>query len=184
MVDFPLIDQGDSFAFRVYYHGVPQEAKNPPWDGGFVWRKDEMGRDYVSVACEGDGCGLWWPLKDHISDEPDNGASMTFTVPEDLYCVSNGRLISTSENPENKTKTYTWEVLSPINNYNISVQLGNYVLLQDTVYRDNGSLETMNHYVLDYHKDVASTVFPQARQVIRFSKSIMEIINFGMMAIS
>ena len=26
----------------------------------------------------------------------------------------------------------------------------------------------MNHYVLDYHKDVASTVFPQARQVIRF----------------
>ncbi len=168
LVDFPLIDQGDSFAFRVYYHGVPQEAKNPPWDGGFVWRKDEMGRDYVSVACEGDGCGLWWPLKDHISDEPDNGASMTFTVPEDLYCVSNGRLISTSENPENKTKTYTWEVLSPINNYNISVQLGNYVLLQDTVYRDNGSIETMNHYVLDYHKDVASTVFPQARQVIRF----------------
>ena len=168
LVDFPLIDQGDSFAFRVYYHGIPQEAKNPPWDGGFVWRKDEMGRDYVSVACEGDGCGLWWPLKDHISDEPDNGASMTFTVPEDLYCVSNGRLISTSENPENKTKTYTWEVLSPINNYNISVQLGNYVLLQDTVYRDNGSLETMNHYVLDYHKDVASTVFPQARQVIRF----------------
>ena len=58
LVDFPLIDQGDSFAFRVYYHGVPQEAKNPPWDGGFVWRKDEMGRDYVSVACEGDGCGL------------------------------------------------------------------------------------------------------------------------------
>jgi aminopeptidase N len=168
LVDFPLIDQGDSFAFRVYYHGVPQEAKNPPWDGGFVWRKDEMGRDYVSVACEGDGCGLWWPLKDHISDEPDNGASMTFTVPEDLYCVSNGRLISTSENPENKTKTYTWEVLSPINNYNISVQLGNYVLLQDTVYRDNGNHETMNHYVLDYHKDVASTVFPQARQVIRF----------------
>ena len=168
LVNFPQIDQGNSFAFRVYYHGVPQEAKNPPWDGGFVWRKDEMGRDYISVACEGDGCGLWWPLKDHISDEPDNGASMTFTVPEDLYCVSNGRLISTSENPENKTKTYTWEVLSPINNYNISVQLGNYVLLQDTVYRDNGSLETMNHYVLDYHKDVASTVFPQARQVIRF----------------
>ena len=168
LVNFPQTDQGDSFAFRVYYHGVPQEAKNPPWDGGFVWRKDEMGRDYISVACEGDGCGLWWPLKDHISDEPDNGASMTFTVPEDLYCVSNGRLISTSENPENKTKTYTWEVLSPINNYNISVQLGNYVLLQDTVYRDNGSLETMNHYVLDYHKDVASTVFPQARQVIRF----------------
>ncbi|MEC7871615.1 MAG: M1 family metallopeptidase [Candidatus Neomarinimicrobiota bacterium] len=168
LVDFPQIDQNNLFAFRVYYHGVPQEAKNPPWDGGFVWRKDEMGRDYISVACEGDGCGLWWPLKDHISDEPDNGASMTFTVPEDLYCVSNGRLISTYQNPERNTKTYTWEVLSPINNYNISVQLGNYVLLQDTVYRDNGNLETMNHYVLDYHKDVASTVFPQARQVIRF----------------
>ena len=165
---FPKIEMGEVFKFRVNYEGAPQSAKNPPWDGGFVWRKDEQGRDYISVACEGDGCGLWWPLKDHISDEPDNGATMTFTVPENLYCVSNGRLLETVHDKANNKKSFTWEVKNPINNYNISVQLGYYTLVQDTVHRANGKIETLNHYALDYHKEVASTVFPQARRVIRF----------------
>jgi aminopeptidase N len=173
-IDFPKVSEGEEFTFRVYYEGKPQEAKNPPWDGGFVWEKDEMGRDYVSVACEGDGCGLWWPLKDHISDEPDLGAKMTFTVPEDLMCVSNGRLLDSIPNNNEGKSTYVWEVTNPINNYNISVQLGNYVSLVDTVHRSNGKIETLNHYVLDYHKEVASTVFPQARKVIRFFEK-----NFG-----
>lgn len=172
-INFPKITAGSEFTFRVYYEGSPQVAKNPPWDGGFVWEKDEAGRDYVSVACEGDGCGLWWPLKDHISDEPDKGARMSFTVPKELMCVSNGRLIDASDN-NNGTRTYIWQVVNPINNYNISVQLGNYVSLVDTVHRSNGKIETMNHYVLDYHKEVASTVFPQARKVIRFFEK-----NFG-----
>ena len=173
-IDFPKVSEGEEFTFRVYYEGKPQEAKNPPWDGGFVWEKDEMGRDYVSVVCEGDGCGLWWPLKDHISDEPDLGAKMTFTVPEDLMCVSNGRLLDSISNNNEGKSTYVWEVTNPINNYNISVQLGNYVSLVDTVHRSNGKIETLNHYVLDYHKEVASTVFPQARKVIRFFEK-----NFG-----
>lgn len=172
-VDFPQMEKGEEFTFRVEYEGSPKEAKNPPWDGGFVWEKDEMGRDYVSVACEGDGCGLWWPLKDHISDEPDNGATMTFTVPSNLVCVSNGKLIDKSQNIGTGKNTYTWEVKSPINNYNISVQLGNYVILKDTLHR-NGNIEEMNHYVLDYHNEVASTVFPQARKVLRFFEN-----NFG-----
>ena len=173
-IDFPKVSEGEEFTFRVYYEGKPQEAKNPPWDGGFIWEKDKMGRDYVSVACEGDGCGLWWPLKDHISDEPDLGAKMTFTVPEDLMCVSNGRLLDSIPNNNEGKSTYVWEVTNPINNYNISVQLGNYVSLVDTVHRSNGKIETLNHYVLDYHKEVASTVFPQARKVIRFFEK-----NFG-----
>ncbi|MEA1882536.1 MAG: M1 family metallopeptidase [Candidatus Marinimicrobia bacterium] len=166
-VNFPMVKKGAIFTFRVKYEGAPQSAKNPPWDGGFVWEKDEMGRDYISVACEGDGCGLWWPLKDHISDEPDNGARMTFTVPQDLMCVSNGKLVKTTQDVFTGKESYTWEVTNPINNYNISVQLGHYVLLQDTLQRA-GRVEVMNHFVLDYHKEVASTVFPQARKVIRF----------------
>ena len=172
-IDFPNISAGEEFTFRVNYEGKPQSSKNPPWDGGFVWEKDEAGRDYVSVVCEGDGCGLWWPLKDHISDEPDRGARMTFTVPKDLMCVSNGRLVDSFDN-DNGTSTYIWQVTNPINNYNISVQLGNYVSLIDTVHRSNGTIEQLNHYVLDYHKEVASTVFPQARKVIRFFEK-----NFG-----
>ena len=81
---------------------------------------------------------------------------MTFTVPEELFCVSNGRLLNVTANQKNKTKTYTWAVNNPINNYNISVQLGHYVSIQDTINR-NGGVETLNYYVLDYHEEVAKT---------------------------
>ena len=166
-VEFPKVAQGENITFRVEYEGKPLEAKNPPWDGGFVWEKDKKGRPYVSVACEGDGAGLWWPLKDHIADEPDDGATMTFTVPEELFCVSNGRLLDVTANQKNKTKTYTWTVNNPINNYNISVQLGHYVSIQDTINR-NGGVETLNYYVLDYHEEVATNHFKQSKDIIRF----------------
>ncbi len=166
-VEFPFVEKGDNFTFRIEYEGRPLEAKRPPWDGGFVWEKDKKGRPYVSVACEGDGAGLWWPLKDHISDEPDDGATMTFTVPEELFCVSNGRLLDISSDIKNKKKSYTWSVNNPINNYNISVQLGHYVSVQDTINR-NGGTDTLNHYVLDYHEEVARNHFKQAKKVIRF----------------
>ena len=167
MIEFPIIYQGSEFEFRVEYEGCPQEAKRPPWDGGFVWEKDVKGRPFISVACEGDGAGLWWPLKDHISDEPDRGAKMTFTVPEKLFCVSNGRLktIETSDVPGKKN--YVWEVLNPINNYNISVQLGYYVNIKDTL-RRKGRIETLDYYVLDYHKEVAENHFSQSKKIIRF----------------
>ena len=166
-VEFPRVSQGENITFRVEYEGKPLEAKKPPWDGGFVWEKDKKGRPYVSVACEGDGAGLWWPLKDHIADEPDDGATMTFTVPEELFCVSNGRLLDVMANEKNKTKTYTWSVNNPINNYNISVQLGHYVSIQDTIIRNDG-VETLNYYVLDYHEEVATNHFKQSKDIIRF----------------
>ena len=166
-VEFPRVREGENITFRVEYEGKPLEAKNPPWDGGFVWEKDKKGRPYVSIACEGDGAGLWWPLKDHIADEPEDGATMTFTVPEELFCVSNGRLLDVTANQKNKTKTYTWTVNNPINNYNISVQLGHYVSIQDTINR-NGGVETLNYYVLDYHEEVATNHFKQSKDIIRF----------------
>lgn len=166
-VEFPKINRETMFSFRVHYEGKPRESSNPPWDGGFVWEKDRKGRPFVSVVCEGDGAGLWWPLKDHIMDEPDKGAKMTFTVPSGLFCVSNGQLTSTAEDLENGKKAYIWEVNNPINNYNISVQLGHYVLVQDTLHR-NGKIESLNHYVLDYHQEVAKNHFQQAKNVIRF----------------
>ena len=166
-VEFPRVTEGENITFRVEYEGKPLEAKNPPWDGGFVWEKDKKDRPYISIACEGDGAGLWWPLKDHIADEPDDGATMTFTVPEELFCVSNGRLLDVTANQKNKTKTYTWTVNNPINNYNISVQLGHYVSIQDTINR-NGGVETLNYYVLDYHEEVATNHFKQSKDIIRF----------------
>ena len=152
---------------RVYYEGKPLEAKNPPWDGGFVWEKDKKGRPFISVACEGDGANIWWPLKDHIADEPEEGATMVFTVPSDLFCVSNGRLLEVLNSSDKDKKTFTWTVNNPINNYNISVQIGNYVSIQDTIIRGT-KIDTLTYYVLDYHEEVGRNHFKQSKDIIRF----------------
>ena len=117
-VEFPLIKKGENFTFRVHYEGKPLQAKNPPWDGGFVWEKDKKGRAYVSVACEGDGASLWWPLKDHISDEPDDGMTISVETPDNLIAISNGNLKNTNFIDIDKRIVYVWDVTYPINNYN------------------------------------------------------------------
>ena len=167
IVEFPLIKKGENFTFRVYYEGKPLQAKNPPWDGGFVWEKDKKGRPFISVACEGEGANIWWPLKDHIADEPDEGATMTFTVPKELYCVSNGRLLEVLDSPDETKRIFTWTVNNPINNYNISVQLGHYITIKDTIIRDSG-IDTLTYYVLDYHEEIGKNHFKQSKDIIRF----------------
>ena len=166
-VEFPLIKKGENFTFRVYYEGKPLQAKNPPWDGGFVWEKDKKGRPFISVACEGEGANIWWPLKDHIADEPDEGATMTFTVPKELYCVSNGRLLEVLDSPDETKRIFTWTVNNPINNYNISVQLGHYITIKDTIVRDS-DIDTLTYYVLDYHEEIGKNHFKQSKDIIRF----------------
>ena len=76
----------------IYYHGTPREAVRPPWDGGWIFTKDKLGRPWMTVACQGLGASVWYPCKDHQSDEPDSGASLSITVPDTLVAVGNGRL--------------------------------------------------------------------------------------------
>ena len=165
LVKFPeTIRKNNFFEFTINYGGIPQNADNPPWAGGFTWSKDKDGRDWIAVSCEGEGARIWWPNKDHITAEGDS-VRMSYTVPSSLVAVGNGNLRSV-KTIKDKT-TYEWFVSNPINNYNISVQIGNYVAVQDTFVKDNQT-HFMNHYVLDYNKELASNFFPQSKEVIRF----------------
>ncbi len=94
--------------YGVYYHGKPHIAKNAPWDGGVIWTKDKLGRPWVSVACQGIGASIWYPCKDYQGDKPDDGASISITVPDTLIAVANGRLTETKDNKDS-TKTYKWK---------------------------------------------------------------------------
>ncbi len=165
LVNFPTTIKKDSiFEFTVFYEGIPQSADNPPWAGGFTWSKDKDGRDWIAVSCEGEGARIWWPNKDHITAEGDS-IRMVYTVPSNLVAVGNGKLRSV--NQSGVKTTYEWFVQNPINNYNISVQIGNYVAVQDTFKKDD-KLHFMNHYVLDYHEQLAKNYFPMSKEVIRF----------------
>ena len=117
----------------VFYHGKPQNAVNPPWDGGFTWNKKANEKPWVTVSCQGLGASSWFPLKDHLSDEPDS-VRMYFEVPKDLFCVSNGDLISVNKNntKDNNYIGYEWKTSYPIASYNMTLNIGDYVHFEDT----------------------------------------------------
>jgi aminopeptidase N len=141
----------------VYYHGNPQIARNAPWDGGFVFTKDKLGRPWMSVACEGTGASVWYPCKDYLGDEPDSGASLTIIVPDSLVAVGNGRLVKKAYGGKGLT-AWTWAVVNPINNYNIIPYIGKYVNFSRTYYGQKGNLDC-SFWVLDYDLQTAKKHF-------------------------
>jgi aminopeptidase N len=138
-VTFPeTIKKGTKDRFLVYYSGNPVIAKNPPWDGGFIFTKDKSGKPWVAVACQAFGASSWWPNKDHQSDEVDS-VLISITVPKDLKEVSNGRLRSIVEKPDGYHQ-YNWFVSNPINNYDITFYIGDYAHWSDQYKAEDGML--------------------------------------------
>jgi aminopeptidase N len=152
----------------VYYHGKPTVAIRPPWDGGFVWARDSLAREWVATANEGLGASVWWPNKDLYADEPDS-QRVSITVPDSLFDVSNGRLRSRTPNTGGTT-TYEWFVRNPINNYDIAVNAGHYAHFSDSYQGEKGNL-TLDSYPLDYHVDTAKKQFQQVRPMLQCFES-------------
>ena len=140
---------------NVFFSDKPKVAKNPPWDGGWVWKKDSLGNPWMSVACQGNGPSIWYPCKDLQSDEPDNACLLTVIVPDTLVGIGNGRLAKI-EKLNNGFDKYTWLVTNAINNYNIIPYIGKYTLLHDSIEGEKGKLIT-DYWVLNYHKQKAIT---------------------------
>ncbi|MGZ5189709.1 MAG: M1 family metallopeptidase, partial [Flavisolibacter sp.] len=144
--------------------GKPREAVMPPWDGGWIWKKDKQGNQWMSVACQGLGASVWYPCKDHQSDEPDRGARLTINTTSDLVAVGNGRLKNKLQNGE--VTAWTWEVTSPINSYNIIPYIGKYENWSDTLQGEKGKLD-LNYWVLEADLDKAKKQFEQVKPTLR-----------------
>ncbi len=146
------------YSIKLYFHGKPREAVNPPWDGGWIFAKDAKGRPWMTVACQGLGASVWYPCKDHQSDEPDLGALIQVRVPDTLVAVSNGKFYG-EDDQKDGTKLYTWQVKNPINNYNIVPYIGKYVHFSDNFIGENGKNLSLDYWVLDYNLEKAKKQF-------------------------
>jgi aminopeptidase N len=156
--------KGARESLTIWYSGVPRPARRAPWDGGFSWSKDAAGQPFAATSCQGLGASVWWPCKDHMYDEPDSQAIIV-TVPAPLMDVSNGRLRSTTENPDG-TRTFEWFVSNPINNYGVNVNIANYTHFDDTLHGAKGLL-TLDYYVLPENLDKANVQFQQVKGMLR-----------------
>lgn len=150
-------------SIEVYYGGKPLNRDSPgnPRRKGFQWRKDAHNNRWIGVSCEHVGASVWWPNKDHLSDEPDS-MRMHFTVPKRLKCIANGTLEKV-DGPKDKYKTYHWFVNNPIDNYNVTFYLGDYY---------EGVLPYGKHkiyyYCLNGDKDAAKPYFSFTPYILSF----------------
>jgi len=153
-INIPVaVTSGDMVSAQIFYNGAPRVAINPPWGVGFVWETTSTGGHWIGVACEDDGADIWWPCKDHPTDEPDS-MSMSFTVPNPLICVSNGRYLGSVDNG-NGTSTFNWFISTPINNYNVSIYAADYSLIQDTYFSVSGDSIPFYFWVLPQYYNTA-----------------------------
>ncbi len=165
-IDFPrTLAKGQTYEVDVHYSGTPLEKGR---FGGIAFRKDPDGNHWINTACEGEGSSIWWPSKDQWRDEPE-GMDLSVEIPGHLVDVSNGRFMGKTDLGDGYTR-WNWRIHYPINSYNVSLNIGNYVHFSDR----HGDLP-LDYYVLPGNLDKARTQFSQVRPMIEaFEKYVGE----------
>jgi aminopeptidase N len=172
-VVFPVEVPADGFiSVSVEYSVTPDNAKRPPWRGGFVRKEDDLDNQWVGVACQSEGASTWWPCKDVVNDEPTE-CDIKLSVPNEYIAVSNGSFIDAGHNGDTSMTIYWWHVSYPINLYNITFYIGKYKLIHDTYSsKVTGDTLALNHYVLEQDYDKAKEHFKQLKDHLAFYEEV------------
>lgn len=156
-IDFPeTLKAGRTYIIDFYYSGTPQTIGR---FGGFTFGKDPAGRPWVFTACEGEGASIWWPNKDQWKDEVES-MKISVEIPNNLTDVSNGKFIGKTDLHDGYTR-WDWLVQYPINNYDVSLNIGSYVHFDDRL----GDL-SLGFYALPEDLEKAKKQFAQAKGMI------------------
>ena len=156
-VDFPSpLRAGRTYSIEFHYSGTPLERGR---FGGLAFRKDPSGKPWINTACEGEGAAIWWPNKDQWRDEVEE-MEMSVAIPNDLVDVSNGKFAGKTDLGDGYTR-WEWQIHYPINNYNVSLNIGSYVHFADRL----GDLP-LDYYVLPGSLEKARAQFAQARPML------------------
>jgi aminopeptidase N len=156
-VDFPQsLKAGREYAIDFYYSGHPKEQGR---FGGMAFKKDPSGKDWIFTACEGEGASIWWPNKDQWRDEVEK-MEISVAIPNGLTDVSNGKFVGKTDLGDGYTR-WDWLVQYPINNYSVSLNIGNYVHFGDRL-----ADLPLDFYVLPGSLEGAKRQFAQAKPMI------------------
>ncbi|MGA2261113.1 MAG: M1 family metallopeptidase [Acidobacteriota bacterium] len=157
-VDFPeTLKKNTVYSIEFYYSGNPVSTGR---FGGIAFRKDPSGHDWINTACQGIGALVWWPNKDQQRDEVEN-MRLSVEIPSTLVDVSNGQFLGKTDIGNGYTR-WDWFIHYPINNYCVSLNIGNYVHFSDKL--DD---MTLNFYCLPENLDKARKQFAQARTMLQ-----------------
>jgi aminopeptidase N len=156
-VDFPeTLRVGRIYTIDFYYSGNPVETGR---FGGITFKKDLSGHTWINTACEGEGASIWWPNKDQWRDEVES-MQISVSIPNGLVDVSNGKFTGKTDLGDGYTR-WDWLVQYPINNYNVSLNIGNYAHFSDRL----GDL-LLDFYALPENIEKAKKQFAQAKGML------------------
>ncbi len=152
-VDFPkTLRAGHTYSIDFRYSGNPVETGR---FGCFTFKKDHAGHPWINTACEETGAYVWWPNKDQWRDEPQKGMEIDVAVPNGLIDVSNGKFMGKKDLGDGYTR-WDWRVHYPINNYDVALNIGDYVHFGDKFEGLH-----LDYYVLPADLDKAKVQFAQ-----------------------
>ncbi|MCK5116598.1 MAG: T9SS type A sorting domain-containing protein [Candidatus Aegiribacteria sp.] len=137
---FVTLDQpynpGDTIALHINYSGTPWNEGAGGF-GGFWFNTTGSGNvSYhmgVGVYTDPPSLGrVIFPCWDHPADK----AAIDFhiTVPDSLYAVASGDLLSMDENGTDATMTYNWSQPQPMSTYLAAFAVSDYAVLVDSTY--------------------------------------------------
>ncbi|MGA8274204.1 MAG: M1 family metallopeptidase [Candidatus Sulfotelmatobacter sp.] len=156
-IDFPeTLRNGKVYAIDFYYSGYPTPIGR---FGSFVFDHDPAGHPWVYTACEEVGSAMWWPNKDQWHEEVKN-MEISVSAPSNLVEVSNGKFMGKTDLGDGYAR-WDWFVHYPINAYNVSLNIGNYVH-----FNDHFRKQTLDFWVLPEDLDRAKKQFVQARSMM------------------
>jgi len=137
---------------KVSYGGKPGVAARPPWTGGFQWSHDGKGNPWIAITCQSEGAKIFFPCKDHPSDEPNEGADMVITVPAGLTVAAPGLLKKVKDNEYGKgTTTFHWSTKYTISNYCLVFNVGKYKNVSRPYTTVDNHKVPIDFYVLEEH---------------------------------
>jgi aminopeptidase N len=156
-VDFPeTLQAGRVYSIDFYYSGTPAHTGR---FGGFTFGKDPEGHPWIYTSCEDDGASIWWPNKDQWRDEV-RSMKISVEIPNGLVDVSNGKFMGEKDLGDGYTQ-WNWMVHYPINNYDVALNIGNYVHFSDQF----GDLP-LDYYVLPEDLEKAKRQFSQVKGML------------------
>jgi aminopeptidase N len=153
---------------KIAYGGKPGVAERAPWVGGFQWEKDAKGNPWIAITCQGEGAKIYFPCKDHPSDEPNEGADMIITVPKGLVVAGPGLLQNV--NTKKDKATYHWKTNYTISNYCILFNIGKYKVVKRIYTTVDGNKVPMEYYVLEENIDKAEKLLDLYEQTCRIQE--------------
>lgn len=158
--------KGDLINIEVSYEGKPRVAPNPPWDGGFQWAETPSGAHWIATSCQTNGADLWWPVKDHVSDEPAT-MDLHIRVPDPLVVATNGKMVE-KEKHNDQTTTYHWHLNNPINVYNVALNIAPYEVIEDRLNSVAGEEVPVYFYVLPEDVEKGKKLMKQIIEHLEF----------------